>query len=592
MKNFKVAKKLMVGFLIVIVFAVIIGTVGIIGMMQINSGSDDIFYNQLVPINEMGFAQEYFQRMRVQIRNIAINSGDTAAVNQFAALFEEREANFLLHFNEFRPFLVTETGIRAAYEIEVLFRDEFMPGIREVIAGARAGLPTHELMDIMASTTLAADQISAQLANIMELRLNAAESTAVSNANLYLTLLIATIILLIVAVVISVLLALYISGLISKPLAPLATFFTRAAETGDILFDKREQEAVDRYKENKDEIGQLSSAISDFMHEINHEMNMLSQVADGDLTISPNTLSDKDMVGKALSKVVDNLNNMFSEINVASNQVSTGSQQIADGAQTLAQGSTEQAATVEELSASTSEIADQTKANAEMANKAADLAGTIKVNAEKGSRQMDEMVTAVNEISAASQSISKVIKVIDDIAFQTNILALNAAVEAARAGQHGKGFAVVADEVRTLAAKSAEAAKDTGVLISNSMEKAEHGARIAKDTADSLIEIVSGINESTEIISDIARSSEVQSSGITQINSGIDQVATVVQQNSATAEESAAAAEELSSQSSMLESLIAQFKLKNAGGRSVSHAPSASAASANTGFSMDAHSKY
>jgi methyl-accepting chemotaxis protein len=179
---------------------------------------------------------------------------------------------------------------------------------------------------------------------------------------------------------------------------------------------------------------------------------------------------------------------------------------------------------------------------------------------------MDEMMTAVKDINVASQSINKVIKVIDDIAFQTNILALNAAVEAARAGQHGKGFAVVAEEVRSLAAKSAEAAKDTGGLIANSMEKAELGARIADDTAASLVEIVSGINESSQIVTEIAKSSEEQSLGIAQINRGIDQVAQVVQQNSATAEESAAASEEMSGQANMLEELVSQFKLKGQNG--------------------------
>jgi methyl-accepting chemotaxis protein len=253
---------------------------------------------------------------------------------------------------------------------------------------------------------------------------------------------------------------------------------------------------------------------------------------------------------------------MFININNASAQVSTGASQVADGAQALAQGSTEQAATVQQLSASISEISAKTQGNAEMAGEAAKLAGVIMRNAEKGSRQMGDMTVAVNDINQASHDIGKVIKVIDDIAFQTNILALNAAVEAARAGGHGKGFAVVADEVRNLAAKSAEAAKDTESLIADSMQKAELGVGIAEGTSASLSEIVSGINESSRLVAEIADSSEEQSKAISEINDGVEQVAQVVQQNSATAEQGAAASQEMSGQSELLRNLIARFKIK------------------------------
>jgi len=266
-------------------------------------------------------------------------------------------------------------------------------------------------------------------------------------------------------------------------------------------------------------------------------------------------------MGISLHNVYDKLNTMFSDITASASQVSSGSKQVADGAQALAQGATEQAASIQELSSSITEIAERTKDNAVTADKTAKLSATIKDNAEKGSRQMDEMIMAVSEINEASRNISKIIKTIDDIAFQTNILALNAAVEAARAGQHGKGFAVVAEEVRNLASKSAEAAKDTGIMIQSSMEKAELGSRIAGDTAASLSEIVTGINESSRLVAEIARASEAQSMGISQINVGIDQVSQVVHQNSATAEESAAASQEMSGQSDVLQQLISQFKL-------------------------------
>jgi len=377
------------------------------------------------------------------------------------------------------------------------------------------------------------------------------------------TLIMALLIIGVVGLTVAVLIAWRIANGISKPLIPLSAFMTRAGTEGDLTFNQVERETIERVSGTKDEIGQTIGAIAGFFERLNEINGTLEKITDGNLTMDVRTLGAKDTMGVSLEKMVQNLNSMFGEINMATGQVASGSKQLADGAQALAQGSTQQSAAIEELSASITDIADKTKTNAEMAGEAASLAGTIMQNAEKGNRQMDEMTAAVREINQASNSISKVIKVIDDIAFQTNILALNAAVEAARAGQHGKGFAVVAEEVRNLAAKSAEAAKDTGGLISNSMEKAELGARIADDTAASLAEIVSGIAESSRIVAEIAKSSEEQTVGISQINIGIDQVAQVVQQNSATAEESAAASEEMSGQSAMLEELISQFKLKN-----------------------------
>jgi len=348
----------------------------------------------------------------------------------------------------------------------------------------------------------------------------------------------------------------------SAPLVALNNLMKKAGNTGDIVIYENEMHHLNELQKNKDEIGQcIASAVELFEH-INDISEKLELLSSGDLSIEHEELSDKDSLGKSVNHIINNLNDIFSSMQSSASQVSSASKQIADGALSLAQGSTEQAATVQELSSSISAIAEKTDNNAEMADRAAKLAGAIMQNAKAGSQRMDEMIFAVKEINSASQSISKVIKVIDDIAFQTNILALNAAVEAARAGSHGKGFAVVAEEVRNLAAKSAEAAKDTGGLIANSMEKAELGVRIAGDTAASIEEIVTGINESNNLISEIAKSSEEQSSSISHINSGIDQVAQVVSQNSATAQQSAAASEQMSGQSDNLQQMIAQFRLK------------------------------
>ncbi|MCL1805729.1 MAG: methyl-accepting chemotaxis protein [Clostridiales bacterium] len=349
-----------------------------------------------------------------------------------------------------------------------------------------------------------------------------------------------------------------LSTIIIRPIQHISERI-RLLSLGDTFADASASEPMN------DEIGDLKRSIRKLSDSIRSQAEVMESIARGDYSMTVDVRSDNDTMSLAINHMLEVTNAMLSQISTATVQVAMGSKQIADSAQSLAQGSTQQAATVVELSDTISDISRKTIANSELAGRAAELANTIKSDAEKGNRQMDDMMEAVRDINQASQDIGKVIKVIDDIAFQTNILALNAAVEAARAGAAGKGFAVVAEEVRNLAAKSADAAKDTGAMISNSIEKAELGARIASETAASLAEIVSGINESSQIAGEIAGSSEEQTVNIQRVNTGIDQVAQVVQQNSATAEESAAASEELSGQSDMLTELIGRFKLKSSG---------------------------
>ncbi|MDR0947770.1 MAG: methyl-accepting chemotaxis protein [Ruminococcus sp.] len=368
----------------------------------------------------------------------------------------------------------------------------------------------------------------------------------------------------VIAIIITIIMAVNITGAITRPITYVTDILRALGTDGRTDFTDEEWALQRKYAEGKDETAECSRYLGVVANALNGVAGLLTTVAGGDLTISHKAMSDKDKMSSAIVTMVDNLNAMFGEINDASDQVTLGAQQISDASQSLAQGSTEQAATVEELSASIQDVAEKTRRNAERAVNAADLSASIKDNAEKGSHQMSEMTKAVAEINQASQDISKVIKAIDDIAFQTNILALNAAVEAARAGEAGKGFAVVADEVRNLASKSAAAAKETGALIENSIKKAELGSSIAAQTAESLSDIVAGINSSTDLISEIAESSEQQSTAIGQINDGITQVSEVVQKNSATAEECAASSEELNAQANVLAANVAKFKLKRA----------------------------
>ena len=289
----------------------------------------------------------------------------------------------------------------------------------------------------------------------------------------------------------------------------------------------------------------------------------MSSAGNGDLNIYLNNHS-KDEIGslsKSFMKMIDSLKDVLTTINVAAEQVSSGSTQLSDSSMALSQGATEQAAAVEELTATVEEISSQTEQNAQNANQAKGIVDNAKSDAETGNHQMIQMLDAMTIINESSKSISKIIKVIDDIAFQTNILALNAAVEAARAGEHGKGFAVVAEEVRNLAGQSANAAKETTLLIEGSFEKVKGGTTIANETAESLQKIVTQINETTELVSQIATASTEQSFGVNQINQGIMQISQVVQTTSATAEETAAASEELSSQAVMLQAKVATFKL-------------------------------
>ncbi len=264
---------------------------------------------------------------------------------------------------------------------------------------------------------------------------------------------------------------------------------------------------------------------------------------------------------QAIKRVRMGLNYAFYSITDVSEQVSAGSSQVSFSSQSLAQGATEQASSVQELSASISEVSQHVQENAEDAEKAKELSVDAEKIMQSSVRDMGLARQAMDEISATSKNISKVIKTIDDIAFQTNILALNAAVEAARAGAAGKGFAVVADEVRNLSQKSAEAAKNTTALIESSIEAVEKGTSLVNRTSEGFSEAAEKSTEVAKLVEGISVKAQEQAAAISQITLGIEQVSSVVQMNSATSEECAAASEELSGQAQVLKSLVEQVHL-------------------------------
>lgn len=292
-------------------------------------------------------------------------------------------------------------------------------------------------------------------------------------------------------------------------------------------------------------------------------MKVMGAMANGDLTvhIDGDYKGDNLKIKNAVNDSLSSLNEILGNVKHTVDEVTRASMQVSDTSQALSQGATEQAASLEEITSSMNQIGSQTKLNAENSGIANTLAGNARDAAEKGNAEMSQLTNAMTEINTSSNNISKIIKVIDDIAFQTNLLALNAAVEAARAGRHGKGFAVVAEEVRSLAARSAKAAKETSEMIEHSIKTVDRGNELVHQTGEALTEIHGQAIKVADIIAEITTSSNEQAQGISQINEGLNQIDRVTQTNTASAEESASAAEQLSGQASQLRELVDRFKL-------------------------------
>nr|WP_319489493.1 methyl-accepting chemotaxis protein [uncultured Caproiciproducens sp.] len=354
---------------------------------------------------------------------------------------------------------------------------------------------------------------------------------------------------------------------VKKPLGQVVSL-ANSMERGEIGI--RNKDVVKLTVKTKDEVGQVAGALENTLvglqRYIGEISGVLSAVSQGDLTVKTQMeyFGDFTEIKTALDQIIDSLNAVFTDIDRAAESVSSRSEQISSGATALSQGAAEQAGATEQLSATISEISNQIQKTAQNAAVASSIAQESFVAVEKGNHDVEEMLTAMNDINSASAEIRKIIKTIEDIAFQTNILALNAAVEAARAGSAGKGFSVVADEVRNLAGKSAEASRQTAKLIENTILLVNNGMSIANSTSTSFQEIRTRANQSANLISAISKATGEEASAVAQVTSGIEQIAQVVQTNSATSEENAAVSQDLSAQSQQLRKLTGRFRLKGA----------------------------
>ena len=320
----------------------------------------------------------------------------------------------------------------------------------------------------------------------------------------------------------------------------------------------------------QDEIGQIAKSMEKVVERIRSIIQdlagKLEQIAKGNFSFEFwNTQlynGEYEPLLTSLYDILDDLNVTMGEIQNSSHMVNSSAMQVSGSAQTLSQGATEQASSIEELSATMNDISVKIKETAEMSQHASGLSKETGSAVGTSNQKMNEMSRAMQDITEKSQEISKIIKTIDDIAFQTNILSLNAAIEAARAGAAGKGFAVVADEVGNLAQKSAKAAQNTSSLIEETIEAVNKGARITEETAESLSVVSQKTEKINGIITSISSASEEEAEGIKQLTTGLDQISSVVQSNTATAEESAAASQELSGQADRLNELLEKFQLR------------------------------
>jgi methyl-accepting chemotaxis protein len=507
--------KLICGFILVSILVCVVGVVGFRGTSSVNELSEAIVNNNTIPLFFVLNFTNSFEKNRVTFRDILISFDETDRQKYQTAITDEEKAQYEA-LDSFIKYTADDASpaVKLVQQIQGSL-GEFNVSRQKIIQAVQTGnrddgfeklySPEYQKLsqDIQANIESLKTEIYKSITALTDTQ-NGIEKSA--------TIMIASVLL-------------------------LAVLFSNAFGTV------------------------LSNSIA---KQINVILSAVGAIANGDLTARVSSSS-----GNELGRLSQNVDNMAEELQfVLSNAndtallVDDAARQVSSSSMSLAQISTEQASSAQQISASITQIASQTKTNAENAAKASTLSTATMRAASRGREQMHEMLLAMSAINKASVSISDIIKVIEDIAFQTNILALNAAVEAARAGQHGRGFAVVAEEVRTLAARSATAASETTEMIESAAREMASGSKIANETAESLNVIVDEISKAAELVTDISTASTEQSQSIRQINIGVDQVSQAIQTTSSVAQQTASSSSELSTHATTLKNLIAKFILE------------------------------
>ena len=365
-------------------------------------------------------------------------------------------------------------------------------------------------------------------------------------------------------VILFILLQVILFTALKKSLSPLGKLAEESDKLAEGNFDIRVSYA------QEDEIGRLVKSFNNIVKRLTYVVSdlqaKLGAFAQGDFATEikedENYKGDFRPILNSLQEISTSLNSTLKNVHTSSSEVSSSAEQVSSMAQRISEGTTKQASSIAELSKTMEDITEQIRHTTKQAEKAQQLGVVSGSHVETSNQKMTDMQGAMEEITEKSKEISKIIKTIDDIAFQTNILSLNAAIEAARAGEAGKGFAVVADEVGNLAKKSQEAAQNTSLLIEETIGAVQKGAKFTEETAEALHSVSESTNQVNDLIGEISKASEEESAGVSRLSDGLQEISAVVQENSATAEESAATAEELSAQANLMNDLVDKFKVR------------------------------